>query len=281
LELSPIFKEAGLRPGFVAGALAARKIHIPVAHVEAGLRSFDETMPEELNRRLTDHLSNLLFTTEPAGMENLRREGIDMSRAHLVGDIMLETLSIFREKIAACARRREFGLEARKYALITMHRPSNVDQPAALAETVDMIAALPCPSIFPIHPRTVARLERFGLREKLEARGDVRLTPPQSYVDFLSLMSEALLILSDSGSVQAESSFFDVPCLVARENTERPICLEQGTSELVGRDKAKVLQLCERAINGTYKHTTPEFTAAGLNVAEKTVNVIEEFLSAS
>jgi UDP-N-acetylglucosamine 2-epimerase (non-hydrolysing) len=263
----------------LAGALAARKIHIPVAHVEAGLRSFDETMPEELNRRLTDHLSNLLFATEPAGVENLRREGIEPARVHLVGDIMLETLSNFRDAIVGRKRRKEFGLSAGRYALITMHRPSNVDDPQALAQVVDILESLPCPAIFPIHPRTVTRLERFGLKEKLESRGNVRLTPPQSYVDFLSLMSEARLILSDSGSVQAESAFFDTPCLVARENTERPICLEHGTSELVGRNKERVLELCGRIMDGTYKHTTPEFTAAGLNVAEKIVKVIEESLS--
>lgn len=280
LELKPdLVVVVGDVNSTLAGALAARKIHIPVAHVEAGLRSFDETMPEELNRRLTDHLSNLLFATEPAGVENLRREGIAMERVHLVGDIMLETLGMFRDAIAGRNRRLEFGFDARRYALITMHRPSNVDEPDALAETVDMVASLPYPVVFPIHPRTVARLERFGLKEKLQSKGNVLLTQPQSYVDFLSLMSEAALILSDSGSVQSESAYFDVPCLVARENTERPICLDHGTSELVGRNKTKVLELCARVMDGTYKHTTPEFTAAGLNVAEKIVNVIEELLS--
>ncbi len=262
----------------IAAALVARKLFIPVAHVEAGLRSFDETMPEELNRRLTDCLSNLLFVSEPAGLENLGREGIDMDRVHLVGDIMLETLQTFLPTIKSLKKWESFGLSKGSYALTTIHRPSNVDTPQALNEIIDILSLFSRPVLFPVHPRTQARLNEWGLMERITRCEHIRLVPPQPYVDFLSLLEGADLTFSDSGSVQSEASFFDVPCLVCRENTERPIYLEEGTSELVGRNTDLVRDALNRLSEGTYKKASTRIGDLGRKVARKTVDRICEAL---
>ncbi len=262
----------------IAASLVARKLFIPVAHVEAGLRSFDETMPEELNRRLTDCLSNLLFVSELSGVENLRKEGIDMNRVHLVGDIMLETLQMFLPKIKNRRRWEDFGLKEGSYALVTLHRPSNVDEPQALLEVIEILDLLPYSTIFPIHPRTVKRLEEFHLNDKLKSMTKVMLVPPEPYIDFLSLMQGAALIFSDSGSVQSEASFFSVPCLICRENTERPIYLEQGTSVLVGRDKELIKDLLAQIERGAYRESGPLIKELGANVARKTTGIIADYL---
>ncbi|MGB6063231.1 MAG: UDP-N-acetylglucosamine 2-epimerase (non-hydrolyzing) [Desulfomonilaceae bacterium] len=261
----------------IAAALVARKIFIPVTHVEAGLRSFDETMPEEHNRRLTDCLSNLLFVSEPSGVENLRRECIDMSRVHLVGDIMLETLQMFLPSINEKKLWKAFGLEAGTYALVTIHRPSNVDDPDCLSGVIDILELLPYPVIFPIHPRTQKRLDEFGFRKRIEGVRSLTLVPPQPYIDFLSLMEGCALILSDSGSVQSEASFFDVPCLVCRDNTERPIYLEQGTSALVGRDKQRVVSCLQRIESGEYFKSSSLVKQLGTDVALKTAKIIVDY----
>ncbi len=263
----------------IAASLTARKLFIPVAHVEAGLRSFDETMPEELNRRLTDCLSNLLFVSEPSGMENLIREGMDMSRAHLVGDIMLETLELFLAQIQGRMSWRNLGLEMGKYALVTLHRPSNVDDPGALSELLDIFKIIPFPKVFPIHPRTLNRLESFSLLGKFQKIRDLTLIEPLPYLEFLSLMSGACMVLSDSGSIQSEASFFDVPCLVCRENTERPIYVESGTCELVGRNKEKIRKFCLQVAGGGFRKSAPIVKELGRNVAKKTVKIIADYLS--
>lgn len=263
----------------IAAALTARKLFIPVAHVEAGLRSFDETMPEELNRRLTDCLSNLLFVSEPSGMENLRREGIDMSRAHLVGDIMLETLELFLPQIEQRRSWNSYGLQPGRYALVTLHRPSNVDTPEALCQLVDILKLIPFPQLFPMHPRTFKRLESFSLLSQFQELKDLKLVAPLPYLEFLSLMSRAGLILTDSGSVQSEASFFDVPCLVCRENTERPIYLEHGTCELVGRNKERIQMLCLQIAQGAFRKSGLLVKKLGRNVANQTVKVMVDYLS--
>jgi UDP-N-acetylglucosamine 2-epimerase (non-hydrolysing) len=262
----------------IAASLVARKLFIPVAHVESGLRSFDETMPEELNRRLTDCLSNLLFVSEPSGVENLRREGIDMGRVHLVGDIMLETLEMFLSKIQVKRRWEDFEYRRGEYALVTIHRPSNVDKEAALVEVIEILESMRIPLAFPIHPRTVKRIEELGLSDRVAAIPNLNLISPQPYTDFLSLLEGAMLMLSDSGSVQAESSFFNVPCLVCRENTERPIYLEQGTSTLVGRNKVEINQLVGTIQDGEYRTSTDLIKELGTNVAHKTVEEILKYL---
>ena len=260
----------------VATALVARKIFIPVAHVESGLRSFDETMPEELNRRLTDCLSNLLFVSEPSGVHNLEREGIDMSRAYLVGDIMLETLQMFWPIVQQRKRSRFFGLEPKEFAIVTIHRPSNVDHPENLSKVIEILASIPLPTIFPAHPRTLDKARKFGLMPILEKLENVRFVPPESYFDFLSLLSDAKLTLSDSGSIQSEASFLDIPCLVCRENTERPIYIEEGACSLVGLDKALIKTRIDEILSGHYKTASPLVKTLGDQVGDKIARIISE-----
>ncbi len=263
----------------IAASLVARKLFIPVSHVEAGLRSFDETMPEELNRRLTDCLSNLLFVSEPAGVENLKREGVDMTRVHLVGDIMLETLQIFFPVVSKKKKWEALGFKRGSYALVTLHRPSNVDSAETLAELIDILEAMEFPLIFPIHPRTLQRARTFGLAQRLEKMPDLMLTSPQPYIDFLSLMEGSRFVFSDSGSVQSEASFFNIPCLVCRENTEHPIYIEEGTSSLVGRDKHKILDLLDDMRKGHYRESSQKVKELGSRVGERIVQVIANSLN--
>jgi UDP-N-acetylglucosamine 2-epimerase (non-hydrolysing) len=262
----------------IAAALVARKLFIPVAHVEAGLRSFDETMPEELNRRLTDCLSNLLFVSEPSGMRNLEREGIEMTRAHLVGDIMLETLNMFLPHITRRKLCKDFGLAPDSYALATIHRPSNVDAAGPLSEIVNILESIEFPTLFPVHPRTVKRLDEFGLRGRIEAIDHLKLVPPQPYVEFLSLLQNCRLIFSDSGSVQSEASFFNVPCLICRNNTERPIYIDEGTTTLVGRDQSLIKELITKIKAGDYRMSTDAIKKSGTDVAAKTAKTIVDYL---
>ncbi len=265
----------------IAASLVARKLFIPVAHVEAGLRSFDETMPEEHNRRLTDHLSNLLFVSEPSGMKNLEREGIEMSRAHLVGDIMLETLGIFLPEVEKLERWKDFNLTEREYCLITLHRPSNVDKKDSLLELLAIFREIDSQMIFPIHPRTINRIGDFGLTNEFESIKNLMLTPPEPYIHFLSLMKGAKFLLSDSGSVQSESSLFNTPCLICRENTERPIYIERGGSTLVGRDLEKIRLCLNQIDDGTYKSTDKKVLEYGKDVSQRTISIILAFLESA
>lgn len=262
----------------IAASLVARKLFIPVAHVEAGLRSFDETMPEELNRRLTDCLSNLLFAPEPAGVENLRREGTDMTRVHLVGDIMLETLQMFLPAINKRKKWEDLGLERGSYALVTLHRPSNVDSAGALAEVLDIFEMLDFPIVFPIHPRTVKQAAAFGLNDRVAKIQHLMLVPPQPYVDFLSLMQGSSFVFSDSGSVQSEASFFNVPCLVGRENTERPIYFQEGTCTLVGRNKQKIADLVESMRRHEYPLSSSVVKNLGTEVGTRIADIVVSVL---
>jgi len=262
----------------IASALVARKLFIPVAHVEAGLRSFDETMPEEWNRRLTDCLSNLLYVSGPSGLKNLEREGSDMSRVFLVGDIMLETLRLFLPGVQSRKRWNAFGLRNKEYILVTIHRPSNVDEPEALEEVIQILESLPQDVIFPIHPRTRKRLDEFGLNERVARMKNLLLVEPQSYIDFLSLLEGCSIILSDSGSVQGEASFFDIPCLVCRDNTERPIYCEQGSCRLVGRNQPLIRESVNEALSGAFPKSSEYARNLGTNVAAKIVTSIVDFL---
>ncbi|MBC7924835.1 MAG: UDP-N-acetylglucosamine 2-epimerase (non-hydrolyzing), partial [Bryobacteraceae bacterium] len=222
----------------VASALVAAKLGIKIAHVEAGLRSFDRRMPEELNRLVTDVLSDYLFATEPSGVNNLLAEGVPQSKIFFTGNVMIDTLLRFRDKAAQSDILTRLGLEKRKYAVVTLHRPSNVDEPEQLSRLLTMLSKLSeaVKVVFPVHPRTLQRIESFGL----PLHGLI-LTPPQSYLDFLRLTSEARLILTDSGGIQEETTILQVPCLTLRENTERPATIEFGTNQLVGADPAKIL----------------------------------------
>jgi UDP-N-acetylglucosamine 2-epimerase (non-hydrolysing) len=218
----------------IAAALAAVKLGVPVAHVEAGLRSFDRTMPEEINRILTDSISEWLFVTERSGVENLAREGVDPRRVHLVGNVMIDTL------LAHVAKARErrvpetLGLTAGKFAVLTLHRPSNVDDPEQLAKLFDVLEEIhdQIPIVFPIHPRTASALEkRLGDR-----RLRLLVSEPLGYLDFLGLMADARVVMTDSGGIQEETTVLGVPCLTLRQNTERPATVDEGTNRLVGSD---------------------------------------------
>ena len=225
----------------IAAALAAAKLGIAVAHVEAGLRSRDWTMPEEINRVLTDRLSDLLFTHSPEAETNLAGEGIDAARVHYVGNTMIDSLRRFEGAARARAAWARFGLEQREYALVTLHRPSNVDSPERLRALSAELRRLAdrTPVLFPIHPRTRGRLEDLGLIDVLEG-GGVRCAGPLGYLDFLSLELGAGAILTDSGGVQEEAAAFSVPCYTLRSSTERPVTISHGTNTLLGDDPRSI-----------------------------------------
>ena len=227
----------------LAVALASAKLGIPVAHVEAGLRSFDWTMPEEINRVLTDRLSTLLFTHSPEAATNLEAEGIDATRVHFVGNTMIDSLRRFED--AAVGRRpwEGAGVKAGDYVLITLHRPSNVDLAPQLERIVEALLGLAQHTtvIFPVHPRTRARLAAAGLLERLESA--VHCIEHVGYLDFLGLEAGAGAIVTDSGGVQEEASAFGIPCFTLRANTERPVTITQGTNTLLGEDPAPIVAI--------------------------------------
>ena len=229
--------------GTLACGLVAAKLGIPLAHVEAGLRSGDRAMPEEINRKLTDAVSDLLFCTEQAAVDNLAREGVDAGRVFLVGNPMVDTLLRHRERAASSPILETLGLAARTYAVLTLHRPSNVDEPAALGGILDAVDALQreLPVVWPLHPRCRAALGRSGLDRRLPAMRGLRATGPLGYLDFVKLMGGARVVLTDSGGVQEETTVLRVPCLTLRENTERPVTLEAGTNRLAGCDPERIV----------------------------------------
>jgi len=217
----------------VACALVCAKLGVRVAHVEAGLRSNDRTMPEEINRLLTDQISDLLFTPSKDGNENLIREGIDPAKIHFVGNVMIDTLIKLLPKALHRNKLRDFGLKPKEYILVTLHRPSNVDDPGVLRGILQAMAEISrdVPVIFPVHPRTRSRIHE--LNESIP-NGTLQLVDPLGYLDFLALMNAAGLVLTDSGGIQEETTYLGVPCLTARPNTERPITVIEGTNRLVG-----------------------------------------------
>jgi UDP-N-acetylglucosamine 2-epimerase (non-hydrolysing) len=219
----------------MAAAIAAKKIRLPVAHLEAGLRSFDREMPEEINRMVTDSISDLLWTPSADADENLRREGVAEEKIERVGNIMIDSLEMLRPTIEAAGEPQRLGLAQRAYGVITLHRPSNVDSRDALAGAVAAIcrAAERLPMIFPVHPRTRARLEQFGLLERLSDCRNLMLLPALGYSQFMSLVFGAAVVVTDSGGLQEETTYLGIPCLTLRSNTERPVTLTQGTNRLV------------------------------------------------
>ena len=237
----------------LAAAVTAVKLGIPLAHVEAGLRSGDRTMPEEINRILTDSISDLLFTTEPAAAENLAREGVAPGRVHFVGNVMIDTLFRYRERARESTILRDLGLEPGGYAALTLHRPSNVDAPESLGRMMDAIARIQAeiPVVFPVHPRTRARIARVSGR--LEALPGLRLIEPQPYLDFVQLMANARCVLTDSGGIQEETTALRVPCLTLRENTERPITVTRGTNRIVGVDPVAIFGAWREVVGGRWR----------------------------
>jgi UDP-N-acetylglucosamine 2-epimerase (non-hydrolysing) len=245
----------------IACALVAVKLGIPVAHVEAGLRSFDRTMPEEINRVLTDHLSDLLFVTEESGTQNLLREGIAKAKIHFVGNVMIDSLRKQIEGLQGNGALERFGVEPGCYGLVTLHRPSNVDAPEVFRGILSALASIAqrLPLLFPVHPRTRARIRDWGLEEHFahpggepdrdpKARG-LHATAPLGYKDFLDLMRKARIVLTDSGGIQEETTALSVPCLTLRHNTERPSTIIAGTNRLVGTDPAKIVAEAQKVLD--------------------------------
>jgi UDP-N-acetylglucosamine 2-epimerase (non-hydrolysing) len=232
-------------------ALVAVKLGVKVAHVEAGLRSFDRTMPEEINRLLTDAISDFLFVTEPSGLENLRREGVPEEKVFFVGNVMIDTLLANLEKARQTTVLEDLCLQARGYAAMTLHRPSNVDDRETFIRLFGAVCeiARDLPVIFPVHPRTRNNLAAFGvLKDGMAAVDGVRFIEPLGYLDFLRLMAEARLVLTDSGGIQEETTILKVPCLTLRESTERPVTVDVGCNQIVGTDPNRILAAYRKVV---------------------------------
>ena len=219
----------------IACGLVAVKLGVKLIHVEAGLRSFDRTMPEEINRVLTDSISDLLFVSEPSGVEHLEKEGINSGRVHFVGNVMIDTLLANREKADVSDVLQRLGLEEKGYAVITLHRPSNVDDRKNLGLILKAFDEIQqdLKLVFPVHPRTRKNFEQLGFDGDLKAMENLMLIEPVGYLDFLCLMSRAALVMTDSGGIQEETTILGVPCMTLHENTERPVTVTEGTNQLV------------------------------------------------
>jgi UDP-N-acetylglucosamine 2-epimerase (non-hydrolysing) len=218
-----------------AVAMVCAKLHIPVVHLEAGLRSGDRTMPEEINRLVTDSISDLLWTPSIDGDEHLAAEGVPSWRVERVGNIMLDSYELMRTKIDAATTMQDLNLEAGKYGVVTLHRPSNVDDKSTLSLLVDELEAVSgsVQLVFPVHPRTRGNLEKFGLLDRVERIPGIRLIPPLGYVQFMNLVKSSALAITDSGGLQEETTYLGLPCLTVRPNTERPATITEGTNKLV------------------------------------------------
>ncbi|MGH9903398.1 MAG: non-hydrolyzing UDP-N-acetylglucosamine 2-epimerase, partial [Pyrinomonadaceae bacterium] len=226
----------------LACALVCSKLGVRVAHVEAGLRSRDRTMPEEINRLLTDQIADLLLTPSADADRNLLAEGIPAERIRLVGNVMIDSLLAQLERAAESSVRERLDVAGKDYAVLTLHRPSNVDEPETLARILSALERIGgrLPVVFPVHPRTRRNLAEFGLAPRVEQSRALRLVEPLGYLDFLRLYSGARLVLTDSGGLQEETTALGIPCLTLRENTERPVTVEMGTNIIVGTDAEKI-----------------------------------------
>ena len=250
-RLDPVLTE--LRPHVVvvvgdvnstlAGAVTATKLGIPVAHVEAGLRSFDRSMPEEINRLLTDAISDYLFVTEESGRQNLLREGVDAGKIHMVGNVMIDSLEQSRRVWEQSDILARLGLARGEYGVVTLHRPSNVDDPATLRGLLKALAEISrrLPLVFPVHPRTQQRLEAMEAETELAGTGRLRYIAPLGYLDFIALVAGSRLALTDSGGLQEETTALGVPCLTLREQTERPITITMGTNRVIGTSPDRIV----------------------------------------
>lgn len=269
----------------IACALVAAKKDIPVIHVEAGLRSFDRAMPEEINRVLTDQISDLLFTTEAAAEVNLLREGIAVDRIHFAGNVMIDTLYHNLEQAVPAAdtlnqldRHELFADTAKGFGIVTLHRPSNVDDAVVLARLLTTLSEISqrIPLVFPVHPRTLGRIEHAGLKSMLD-QANIAIAPPLGYLELLGLMRAATLVLTDSGGIQEETTALGVPCITLRENTERPITVAEGTNTIVGTDVDKIRRVVEDVLaNGGKSGRIPGLWDG--KAAERIVDVIRQWL---
>ncbi len=259
----------------VACSLVAAKLWIPVVHVEAGLRSFDRKMPEEINRLVTDALADYLFITEKAGIENLKNEGVDDAKVHFVGNVMIDSLAFFLEKARESDILKKLELREKNYALVTLHRPSNVDDPENFLKILSAFEQIEkeIPIVFPIHPRTRKNIERFGLEDRVKALKNLKLLPPIGYLDFMNLTQNCKFVMTDSGGIQEETTYLGIPCMTLRENTERPITIEVGTNELVGPNTEQILNYAQKMLSGQWKKgAVPELWDG--HAAERIVEVL-------
>src|SRR5688572_180684 len=265
----------------VACALVCVKLGVKVAHVEAGLRSRDRSMPEEINRLLTDQISDLLFTPSHDADENLLAEGIPRERIRLVGNVMIDSLQKSLNVARTLQTKEQLGLSGVDYALLTLHRPSNVD----LRESFERILAAlevitaKLPIVFPVHPRTKKTIAELGLSARVASIKDLRTVEPLGYLDFLNLSSSARLVLTDSGGIQEETTALGIPCLTLRENTERPITVEMGTNVVVGTDTTKIIAAANAALNGSAKKTASQPPLWDGRTSERILDALEEFRS--
>lgn len=274
----------------MACALVGAKERIPVAHVEAGLRSFDRAMPEEINRIVADSVSDLLFTTEQSGTDNLIHEGVPSGKIIFTGNAMIDSLVAALERARASSIGQQLGLQAAKYILVTLHRPSNVDQPQNLQPALRAILEIAqhhaMAAVFPVHPRTQARIaglqiagiESWDNQSAVKA-GKLWLMPPASYLDFLSLMDGAAIVITDSGGIQEETTYLGVPCLTYRDNTERPVTVQHGTNHLVGANPAPLIAAAKQVLsNPKAPHRVPPLWDghAGERIVAAIVNYLQQ-----
>jgi UDP-N-acetylglucosamine 2-epimerase (non-hydrolysing) len=235
----------------IACGLVAVKLGIKLIHVEAGLRSFDRTMPEEINRILTDSISDLLFCTEQSGVNNLINEGVGKEKIFLVGNVMIDTLLANKEKADSSDILDKLNLNGDNFAALTLHRPSNVDDVNVFSGILDALEEIQndMPIIFPIHPRTLRNLKSFGLDSRFERLSNLHLIEPLGYLDFLKILSNARIVLTDSGGIQEETTILKIPCLTLRENTERPVTVESGSNRIVGTNPSRILQAYKQVMS--------------------------------
>lgn len=228
----------------IAGARAAKHLGIKVAHIEAGLRSFDQSMPEEVNRIETDKISDFLFTTEKSGKENLLKEGICENKIFFVGNVMIDTLLKHKEKAEKSTILEKLDLKEKNYCIATLHRPSNVDTKESLEQTLSILKTIQkkMKVVFPIHPRTQKNIEKFGFKQELLSMSNLKMVEPLGYLDFLKLLSHSKVVFTDSGGIQEETTVLGVPCITYRDNTERPVTVEQGTNMLVSTNHEKIVE---------------------------------------
>ena len=241
----------------LAGALTASKMEIPIVHIEAGLRSFNRKMPEEINRVIVDHLSDFLFVSDPAGIKNLIKEGVPKNKIFYAGNIMIDTLKNFQFSIFNFQTYKKFGLEKKNYAVLTLHRSENVDNKEIFRKIINILEKIKIKIIWPLHPRDKKQIIRFGLLDRIKKIKNLEILNPLGYLDFLSLINKALVVLTDSGGVQEETTFLNVPCLTLREETERPITVSQGTNIIVGTDEKKIIGQINKILKSNFKKTKP------------------------
>ena len=262
----------------IACALVCVKLGIKVAHVEAGLRSRDRTMPEEINRLLTDQIADLLLTPSEDADQNLLAEGIPRERIRFVGNVMIDSLIKNLERAKRSNIKAQLGLSERAYAVLTLHRPSNVDNKQTFGRILDALESISnsLPIIFPVHPRTRKTIADLGLSERVRAMTNLRLIDPLGYLDFLNLYSTARLVLTDSGGIQEETTSLGIPCVTLRENTERPVTVELGTNVIVGTDTQKIIAAATAALNGSAGNRVSQVPLWDGHAAERILDVLEE-----